>query len=99
VGAKKVPDAFSPRRPDRARRQRPPAAPARGDQLLRHPRHRLVLFLAYAYNAAEFAAESKFLCALVGFVVLVSIVLHGATSTPAMRYLERKWQTDHAPAD
>jgi sodium/hydrogen antiporter len=56
-------------------------------------------YLAYAYNTAEFGAEAGFLFAVVGFVVLVSIVLHGVTSTPAMRYLERKWQAEHAAAD
>jgi sodium/hydrogen antiporter len=56
-------------------------------------------YLAYAYNAAEFDAEAGFLFAVVGFVVLVSIVLHGVSSRPAMRYLERKWQAEHAAAD
>ena len=56
-------------------------------------------YLAYAHNAAEFGAETEFLFAVVGFVVLVSIVLHGVTSTPTMRYLERKWQVEHAAAD
>jgi len=56
-------------------------------------------YLAYAYNTAEFDAEAGFLFAVVGFVVLVSIVLHGISSTPAMRYLERKWQAEHAAAD
>jgi NhaP-type Na+/H+ or K+/H+ antiporter len=56
-------------------------------------------YLAYAYNAAEFGAETEFLFAVVGFVVLVSIVLHGVTSTPTMRYLERKWQVEHAAAE
>jgi sodium/hydrogen antiporter len=56
-------------------------------------------YLAYAYNAAEFEPEAEFLFAVVGFVVLVSIVLHGVSSTPAMRYLERKWQAEHAAAD
>ena len=55
--------------------------------------------VAYAHNAAEFDAEAAFLFAFLGFVVLVSIVLHGVTSTPAMRYLERKWQAEHAPAE
>ena len=48
-------------------------------------------YLAYAYNAAEFDAEARFLFAVVGFVVLVSIVLHGITSTPVMRHLKHKW--------
>jgi NhaP-type Na+/H+ or K+/H+ antiporter len=53
-------------------------------------------YLAYAYNSAEFATEAEFLFALVGFVVLVSILLHGVSSAPAMRYLERKWQAEEA---
>ena len=48
-------------------------------------------YLAYAYNTAEFEAEAEFLFAVVGFVVLASIVLHGITAMPAMRYLKRKW--------
>jgi sodium/hydrogen antiporter len=48
-------------------------------------------YLAYAYNTAEFEAEAELLFAVVGFVVLASIVLHGITATPAMRYLKRKW--------
>ena len=48
-------------------------------------------YLAYAYNTAEFEAEAELLFAVVGFVVLGSIVLHGITSTPVMRYLKRKW--------
>jgi NhaP-type Na+/H+ or K+/H+ antiporter len=47
-------------------------------------------YLAYAYNTAEFQADAEFLFAIVGFVVLASIVLHGITSTPAMRHLKRK---------
>ena len=35
-------------------------------------------YLAYAYNTAEFGAEAEFLFAVVGFVVLASIVLHGS---------------------
>ena len=56
-------------------------------------------YLAYAHNTAEFEADAEFLFALVGFVVLVSIVLHGVSARPAMRYLERKWQAEHAAAD
>jgi NhaP-type Na+/H+ or K+/H+ antiporter len=56
-------------------------------------------YLAYAYNAAEFGAEAEFLFAVVGFVVLVSILLHGITSAPTMRYLERKWQAEQAAPD
>jgi NhaP-type Na+/H+ or K+/H+ antiporter len=56
-------------------------------------------YLAYAHNAAEFEAEAALLFGFLGFVVLVSILLHGVTSTPAMRYLERRWQAEHAPAE
>jgi NhaP-type Na+/H+ or K+/H+ antiporter len=56
-------------------------------------------YLAYAYNTAEFETDAEFLFALVGFVALVSIVLHGVSARPAMRYLERKWQAEHAAAD
>lgn len=56
-------------------------------------------YLAYAYNVAEFGTEAELLFAVVGFVVLVSIVLHGVTSTPTMRYLERRWQAEETAAD
>ena len=55
-------------------------------------------YLAYAYNTAEFEAEAEFLFAVVGFVVLASIVLHGITSTPVMRHLKRKWRAEHPSA-
>lgn len=51
-------------------------------------------YLAYAYNTAEFHAEADFLFAVVGFVVLVSIVLHAISSTPVMSLLERKWHME-----
>jgi NhaP-type Na+/H+ or K+/H+ antiporter len=47
-------------------------------------------YLAYAYNTAEFEADAEFLFAVVGFVVLASIVLHGITSTPVMLHLKGK---------
>ena len=53
-------------------------------------------YLAYAYNTAEFEAEAKYLFALVGFVVLVSILLHGVSSIPVMRRLERRWRAERA---
>jgi NhaP-type Na+/H+ or K+/H+ antiporter len=53
-------------------------------------------YLAHAYNAAKFEAEAEFLFALVGFVVLVSILLHGVSSTPVMRRLERRWRAERA---
>ena len=46
-------------------------------------------YLAYALNEAHFP-EAEQLWATLGFTVLVSIVLHGTTVTPAMRYLDRR---------
>ncbi len=45
-------------------------------------------YLAFALNAAHFGVPNQ-LWALVGFVVLVSIVVHGTTVTPVMRMLDR----------
>lgn len=56
-------------------------------------------YLAYAYNTGEFEMEAPFLFAVVGFVVLISIVLHGVTSTPVMRLLERKWRAEREAAE
>lgn len=44
-------------------------------------------YLAHAINQAFYGQETR-LWALVGFIVLLSIVLHGATATPVMRTLE-----------
>jgi len=44
-------------------------------------------YLAYALNEAEFA-RPDFLWAVVGFIVLVSIVVHGTTVTPVMRWVD-----------
>jgi NhaP-type Na+/H+ or K+/H+ antiporter len=46
-------------------------------------------YLAYAVNRAELG-EAEALWALVGFTVLVSIMMHGITVTPAMRWLDRR---------
>lgn len=46
-------------------------------------------YIALAYNTSELAAHAEPLYPLVGFTVLGSIVLHGVTATPAMRYLAR----------
>jgi sodium/hydrogen antiporter len=56
-------------------------------------------YLDYAYNTGEFEMEAPFLFAVVGFVVLISIVLHGVTSTPVMRFLERKWRAEREAAE
>jgi sodium/hydrogen antiporter len=53
-------------------------------------------YLAYAYNTAEFAVEAAVLFAVVGFVVLASIVLHGITATPVMRHLQQHRMTGEA---
>ena len=45
-------------------------------------------YLAYALNHADFAAGER-LWAVVGLVVLFSILLHGLTVTPVMRWLDR----------
>ena len=46
-------------------------------------------YLAYALNHASFERPDQ-LWALVGFTVLVSILLHGTTVTPAMQYLDAR---------
>jgi NhaP-type Na+/H+ or K+/H+ antiporter len=46
-------------------------------------------YLAYATAAATFA-EAEALWALVGFVVIVSVVVHGVSATPVMQRLDRR---------
>jgi NhaP-type Na+/H+ or K+/H+ antiporter len=46
-------------------------------------------YLAYALNHAGFG-EPERLWAITGFIVLVSIVIHGATVTPLIRRLDRR---------
>ena len=46
-------------------------------------------YVAYALEKAEFEAPEA-IWSIVGFVVLVSILLHGASVTPMMRYLDRR---------
>jgi sodium/hydrogen antiporter len=46
-------------------------------------------YLAYATAAATFA-EAEALWALVGFVVIVSVVVHGVSATPIMQRLDRR---------
>ena len=48
-------------------------------------------YLAYAYNTEVFG-KLDFVFALVGFVVLGSILLHGLTAAPVMRWLDRRWR-------
>ncbi len=47
-----------------------------------------VYYVAYALNHAEFGSSER-LWAITGFIVLVSIVVHGITATPLMQLLER----------
>lgn len=48
-----------------------------------------IFYIAYALKEAAFP-EPQRLWSLVGFVILVSIVLHGILATPVMRWLDRK---------
>jgi len=45
-------------------------------------------YIAYGVNHAEFASSER-LWAIGALVVLVSILVHGITATPAMRWLDR----------
>ena len=45
-------------------------------------------YLAYALNAAPFDQAER-LWAIVGLIVLMSVLLHGLTVTPAMRFLDK----------
>ena len=47
-----------------------------------------VYYLAYGINHGEFG-DSERLWAITGFIVLVSIVVHGVTATPLMALIER----------
>ncbi|TVR55638.1 MAG: sodium:proton antiporter [Gemmatimonadales bacterium] len=48
-------------------------------------------YLAYALNRESFEG-AEMLWALVGFVVLVSIVVHGLAGSPVMGWFERHWR-------
>ncbi|HSI90700.1 MAG TPA: hypothetical protein VK927_06250, partial [Adhaeribacter sp.] len=45
-------------------------------------------YLAFALHKIDFAHANE-LWSITGFVVLVSIFLHGVISTPAVKYLDR----------
>lgn len=53
-------------------------------------------YLAYGLGHANFP-EAELLWSTLAFIVLVSIVLHGITVTPAMRYLD--WRQKHGITD
>ncbi|GAA4082603.1 cation:proton antiporter [Nonomuraea soli] len=46
-------------------------------------------YLAYALGHADFGVPAEEVWAVVAFTVLASVVLHGITATPVMRYLDR----------
>jgi len=48
-------------------------------------------YIAYGVNHGDFASSER-LWAITGLVVLVSIVVHGVSATPAMRWLDRNRQ-------
>lgn len=48
-------------------------------------------YLAYGLNHAPFE-QAELLWASVGFIVLTSILLHGISGSPAMRYIDRNWR-------
>lgn len=53
-------------------------------------------YLAFGLTQVEFP-QPELLWAIVGVVVLASIVLHGITATPAMRALDRTHKRSHGP--
>ncbi|MFC1457708.1 cation:proton antiporter [Microvirga arabica] len=55
-------------------------------------------YLAYGLNHASFE-EPHLLWGTMGLIVLISIVLHGTTVTPIMRYLDRQRQKGGDAAD
>lgn len=54
-------------------------------------------YLAYGLNHGEFGVSDR-LWALTGFIVLCSILIHGITSTPLMRFIDRP-QDDREPQE
>jgi NhaP-type Na+/H+ or K+/H+ antiporter len=48
-----------------------------------------VFYVAYALEAARFLEEGA-VWRVVGLVVVGSIIVHGVTATPVMRFLDRK---------
>lgn len=50
-----------------------------------------IYYLAFALNQADFPDPAK-LWSIAALTVLVSILLHGITVTPALEFLD-KWQT------
>jgi NhaP-type Na+/H+ or K+/H+ antiporter len=57
-----------------------------------------VYYLAYGVNHAHFP-DADLLWSVSGLIILISIVLHGTTVTPAMRHLDRRAQRRRKPQD
>ncbi|WP_329538733.1 cation:proton antiporter [Streptomyces sp. NBC_01358] len=49
-----------------------------------------LFYLAYALGEGPFARYADELWAVVAFTILASVLLHGATATPVIRYLDRR---------
>jgi NhaP-type Na+/H+ or K+/H+ antiporter len=56
-----------------------------------------VYYVAYALGAASFAGADR-VFAVVGLVVIASVLLHGATAGPVMARLDRRGSAGQAPA-
>ena len=54
-------------------------------------------YLAYALNEADFA-QAEELWAILVFVVLLSVVLHGVSASPVMARLDRRTERKRQPA-
>ena len=50
-----------------------------------------IFYLAFAFSKAHFSYQRE-LWAIVAFTILISILIHGITATPAMKYLTKKMQ-------
>lgn len=48
-------------------------------------------YIAYGINHGDFGSSER-LWAITGLVVLMSVVIHGVTATPLMRWLDREWR-------
>ena len=55
-----------------------------------------IFYLAFAFKEAEFA-EEKELWAIIAFTILVSVVIHGLTATPVMKYLKHHIPEEQVP--
>ena len=54
-----------------------------------------VYYLAYGVNHGDFG-DSERVWAVTGFIILVSIVVHGVTATPLLARLARRREADAA---